>query len=167
MHNYGVAKWGNVPYNKARKQERWDHWRGNTDPLTRLSDRSSGWEKGQWIPWSLMKRKGKKRSGSQVKSCRKRGIKMKLDIKSEQKWPLIVESLRTAVKGHFFLSVFEIAALAMTKVSANTVCWIMICWGESKNCDKTHADFVGYPHQSNGSHGQLPICQLPPREAFI
>ena len=39
---------------------------------------------------------------------------MMLDIKSEQKWPLIVVSLRTAVKGHFFLSVFEIAVVAPT-----------------------------------------------------
>ena len=42
--------------------------------------------KDQCTSWSLMKGKGKKKQEeSQARSCGKRGIKMKLDIKTEQK----------------------------------------------------------------------------------
>ena len=89
----GVEIWTIWRYNVARKQERWYRWTSN-QPWDRafwkaFFQRKKGSIRARSLTEETKEKEWKEEKRSQY--CRKRGWKMKLDIKIEQKWPLIVD----------------------------------------------------------------------------
>ena len=89
----GVEIWIKWRYNVARKQERWYRWTSN-QPCDRafweaFFRRKKGSIRARSLTEETKEKEWKEEKRSQY--CRKRGWKMKLDIKTEQKWPLIVD----------------------------------------------------------------------------